>query len=1150
LHVIYGRNEAGKSSALRGLSALFFGIPERTSDNHRHPNKDLCIRASIEDKNGTIVDLVRRKRRNDSLRDSDDHPLAEAVMSELVGGIGQELFDSVYGLDHERLRSGGEALLKGGGDIGASLFDAGLGGHGIHRVLAELETEADALFKPRARTKPALNVALDNYREAVRACRDQLQAPEQWQRQKEELEQKRRDRAELEASRRGAREQFLRLSRIGKALEPAARRKQRLTERDALGSIAKLPERAEQRRIAATRLVDQCRRDIDRIERDAERKRQQRDALRVPERLIALPVQSVQDVASELAVVRQARHDCSRLAAEIAAGEAEIFAILKRLGKVGSIEDAEALRLGTAEQARIRELVAERLILGERRERAEQEERRAQSALDKVERELLALPPPADAAPLKRLVAALQARGDLEARHHQLSAECEAQRRAAMARLVQLAPFEGDLDSLRTLKVPSPETVEHFEVLSAAFQQEKEHVRRELEAARVECAEFRRQIASIEQAGDVPREEQLERARKQRDETWRSIRSVWLKSGATSAEPSSDNTSLEAFERAIAAADDLADRLRREAGRVTQLAGLQADLEHAENRVIDFERVAKQLLARSKAFEKDWIGAWQAAGLRADTPRQMQGWLRRHALAVEAAERLSALETELAALERIIAETRALLAAALVEHGLAARPQLTLFQLFDLATAYAEQVASFASRRHMLAASAEQAADQLQTTAEETAVYARELSAWNERWRTAVAALGFAGDRSVAEVEAVIEELVLLDRKRDDLGDKRRTFDRIRKSSRDFSERLRALLERHAPELLELDEEVAFDQLAKIHARAHAAASERERLELELRQLDEERGGLREQRAEAEAELEVLKTAVGVTDVAELELAEHKAKRAQELTRDIDEAEASLRRTAHEEGLTLDELLERVQGVDQARVQPELRELERELEELDEACMRADGEIESLELGLHRYSDARAVEAAQDAQAHAAEVRRFAERYARVRLATILLERQVERYREQSQGPVLSRASELYTRLTLGRYVALRAGLEERVLRSVRHDGAEIEVEGLSEGTRYQLYLALRLASLERHLAQHEPLPLILDDALIHFDEDRVQAGLSVLGELAQRMQILYFTHHARHLEIARQAVPSSVFAEHALDGWHRPQELAVPVGA
>jgi uncharacterized protein YhaN len=154
-----------------------------------------------------------------------------------------------------------------------------------------------------------------------------------------------------------------------------------------------------------------------------------------------------------------------------------------------------------------------------------------------------------------------------------------------------------------------------------------------------------------------------------------------------------------------------------------------------------------------------------------------------------------------------------------------------------------------------------------------------------------------------------------------------------------------------------------------------------------------------------------------------------------------------------------------------------------------------------------------------------------------VKLAQAVLARQIEQYRQRNQGPILGRSSELFRQLTLGRYDGLKAGFDDHdraVLRCLR-GGKEVDVDALSDGTRDQLYLALRLASLERYSAANPPMPLVVDDILIHFDDERARAALEVLGELATRTQVLFFTHHQRLVELARAAVPTDRLREHEL---------------
>ena len=85
-------------------------------------------------------------------------------------------------------------------------------------------------------------------------------------------------------------------------------------------------------------------------------------------------------------------------------------------------------------------------------------------------------------------------------------------------------------------------------------------------------------------------------------------------------------------------------------------------------------------------------------------------------------------------------------------------------------------------------------------------------------------------------------------------------------------------------------------------------------------------------------------------------------------------------------------------------------------------------------------------------------------------------------------------------------------------------------VEALSEGARDQLYLSLRLAGLELHLDEgRTPLPFVADDLFVNFDDARAAAGFIALGKLAQRTQVIYFTHHQHLIDIAQAALGNAV---------------------
>src|SRR5258708_20217882 len=75
LHLIYGPNEAGKTSTLRALSHLLFGFPLRTPDDFVHPYDQLRVGAELRHSNGEVLDVVRRKGGKNTPPGADDLPV-------------------------------------------------------------------------------------------------------------------------------------------------------------------------------------------------------------------------------------------------------------------------------------------------------------------------------------------------------------------------------------------------------------------------------------------------------------------------------------------------------------------------------------------------------------------------------------------------------------------------------------------------------------------------------------------------------------------------------------------------------------------------------------------------------------------------------------------------------------------------------------------------------------------------------------------------------------------------------------------------------------------------------------------------------------------------------------------------------------------
>ncbi len=159
------------------------------------------------------------------------------------------------------------------------------------------------------------------------------------------------------------------------------------------------------------------------------------------------------------------------------------------------------------------------------------------------------------------------------------------------------------------------------------------------------------------------------------------------------------------------------------------------------------------------------------------------------------------------------------------------------------------------------------------------------------------------------------------------------------------------------------------------------------------------------------------------------------------------------------------------------------------------------------------------------------------------------LDRVREVYERQRQPEVLREASELFARLTGGRYTRAWSSLGHRVLWVDDAQGKSLAVERLSRGTREQLFLSLRLALVSAYARRGVRLPVVMDDVLVNFDAGRVRAAVDVLRDFVRAgHQILLFTCHEhiaslfRHSGVDVRALPGNVLPGNELRLEERPE--------
>ena len=142
------------------------------------------------------------------------------------------------------------------------------------------------------------------------------------------------------------------------------------------------------------------------------------------------------------------------------------------------------------------------------------------------------------------------------------------------------------------------------------------------------------------------------------------------------------------------------------------------------------------------------------------------------------------------------------------------------------------------------------------------------------------------------------------------------------------------------------------------------------------------------------------------------------------------------------------------------------------------------------------------------------EMAQLLEEYDAVALAMAVLDEANTTLQNRFSPALGARAAEIFAKITGGRYQKVLLSRDFSL--ETDSEGAQRSVQLLSQGASDQLYLAVRLAICDMVLPEEKHVPLILDDALLSFDDERLHAALDYLLEESEHRQILLFTCQKR----------------------------------
>lgn len=1119
LHIIYGPNEAGKSTSLRALQGLLYGIPARTPDNFLHDYSKLMIGGHLENSHGKDLVFWRRKKNLGDLLDAEQNIMNQEVLAEFLHGIEEPLFTALFGIDHETLVSGGRDILEQKGDIGQALFSAGAGLSSLHGLIESMDKECEGLFKAGG-SRPELNQAIKAYQSIKKELRTLALSSADWKTQKDIFDSAARELEKIDEQKRDLGAELERLKRLQRATPYLVKRVTLHEQLTSLGCFAHLPQDFSERlqeALAAQRQVEKSLKDAHSRQGELEGKKAKatfsQDILDQSETIDALH--------QGLGVQRLAANDRPQINAKLIACRTRAETLLNQV--------APSLELIQTEQ--IKDLLERRkviLTLGNRFAGLDQAVTQAKTRVDSLNQEqvrlqtqLEALPEVGDLRGLNAAVTTAQKAGDIDSALRTLDRDAGEMMANAVADLQQIGLWEGPQEDLLALPLPSTASIDMFVEQYREAEERQRRNRQEQDEIQEQLDRNRRDIEAIKKAGAVATEEDLSLARNRRDQGWQLIKRAWLSGETLETEISEydENKDLPgAFERGMHSADEVSDQLRSAAERVHQYAGLLAEVEKLEQRQQRLVAEVADILKHKEQLEQEWQTVWQDSDLKPRSPREMRAWLdqcqelRRHLREGKQKESEKQPLTE---------HRKQLCAAVIGELKSVDHEKNFVTDELSPVLAYAEQILSELKaneeQRQTVLREKKRNQQDLSNAKEELAEAQQLMHAWSEQWVAALDGFGLPEDASAENAANLLEALrTCLDKSAEVTGYQQRLKD-IDQHALKFDESVSALVQSVAPELGELPSDQAVVKL-------QAMVKEAEKTKSVLGKVDEDLDSTKEEIRQASVDQQTVESQlIALRELARCETDEEllqvdvRFRERQAAEKGLAELEETLFGIA--EGIDLDVLEEQRLTIDPNELPGQIEALTRQIHDELEPQIKSLSEKKGAAYNELQKMDGSGEAAAMEdaAQAALAKVRRLADRYLRVRLGNQLLKKEIERYRQENQDPILKMASRYFSELTLAAFPGLRSDLDDHgnpILVGVCPDGRIKTVEGMSSGTRDQLYLALRLATLEWRLEKHEPMPFIADDILVNFDDVRSEATLKALAELGKKNQVILFTHH------------------------------------
>ncbi|ABK46025.1 conserved hypothetical protein [Magnetococcus marinus MC-1] len=1114
LTLLVGANEAGKSTTLHSILDLLFGIEPRSSYNFLHNYHDMRLEAEL-DHQGQRHLIKRHKGNKNTLRGANDQPLPEHLLTDMLAGMQRATYQNLFALNHEQLRLGGNKMTLAEGDLGELLFGASGALQGAGSIKTQLNKEVERWHGLNKRSGPMVD-ATNRLKTAQTELHAITVTDHQWQQCQAAFEQAKNHHQQVNQSYKTQLKQLAELQRLKQLIPHLLELQQLENQRTPLLHEPRLDANLQQQWQTLEGRWMTLQGELDRIHTLQHSTQQRLDELPAAvnwlhrEQELTLLEESRTQVLGD-------QHRTPKLNQEIQQLDDQIRTLAIQLGKSPN-SDWRTLQQQQPTTLQIQRL-NEAMASHARWEQSYQQSHSQQLTIQQRVKALEAQQTTQALSPLhlEQLKTALAQLGNHAPLHHYNQCQerqVEQQKKLALS-LAQLPCWNGDLTALQQLIIPAQSLLqshtEQFQLLQkkeAQHQQHSEHLQQRM-------TQLQNQLHTLQQQGDLPTPERIQQLRQQRDTLWQQLLHHW---SDTSPQQQHNYAAL------VQQADQLADARDHHGQQIHALQKAQTEVQHQQQLLHNHQQQGHALHQQQQQWWQQWRKLWPTS-LHGLEPQAMQRWLEQRQTVLQNQCDLHALQTQFGIAQQQLAEACTTLRQTLhpwPQPGDDSAPFATLFGRVEATHSWAQKelAKQEAAQNHLLEAKQQMAQLQSQLQALQKA-----QEQWQKPWQATLTELQLSPLLQPSEVVNLLNQWQLLTQLLQQRSHMDHEAAAINQRETLFNEQADTLLSEvgWAPQHPEQRMQAvavwkeAFTQARSVEKQRHAWQQELAEQQQRHQQLQADHADLAAQRA-------ALLHHCQVGDASQMAERFERARQRRELDQQWQQKQQQVLAVA--EGWSVDEAKAAVTDLDLEEIQQQIHHTEQSLadwqnrqEQANQALTAAAQRMEELKRG----DPVQLAQALADAEAELTHVTR---QWMAAFVAEQLFQTALEQFSLTNQGPVLKAARHHFSQLTNGRYPDLvidYASGTNPTLMVKKRCGGTLIIDALSEGTKDQLYLALRLAAVEHHVDQlGYGLPFIADDLFVNFDDTRTMAGLQTLAQLSKKTQVLIFTHHPHLVALAQ----------------------------